>query len=107
MAMTVVGPCKVLGCYDDGDYRVTFPEGCEPQEVSSIKPRDLWLTADYPDWQYNAKGERLGKVEKHEVPRRTPHMPKDEAGLAHEQVGNPALLTSRLKRVASLTSKLQ
>ena len=48
-AMTVVGQCIVLGRYDDGDYRVTFPEGCEPQEVSSIKPKDLWSVSDFPD----------------------------------------------------------
>ena len=60
MAMTTIGPCKVLGRYQDGDYCVTFPEGCEPQEVHSIKPKDLWLLSDFPDWQYDTKGDRLG-----------------------------------------------
>ncbi len=57
----VVGRGFVLGRDDDGDYRVTFPEGCEPQEVSSIKPEDLWLTSDFPDWVYAPDGERMGK----------------------------------------------
>ena len=70
LAMTVVGPCKVLGRYADGDYEVTFPEGCEPQVVSSIKPRDLWLVTEFPSWQYSATGERLiDELEYQPVPR--------------------------------------
>ena len=70
IAMTVIGPCIVLDRYDDGDYRVTFPEGCEPQEVLSIKAKDLWLTSDYPDWQYGPDGTRLGAELEHKKTKR-------------------------------------
>ena len=78
--MTTVGPCLVQGRYDDGDYQVTFPEGCEPQEVSSIKPKDLWLLSDWPDWSYDRHGERIGDNHddfKHESKQRTPTMMAD------------------------------
>jgi hypothetical protein len=71
-AMTIIGPCLVLGRYKDGDYRVTFPEGCEPQEVHSIKPKDLWLLSDWPDWQYTPDGVRLGEKHVHETVHRIP-----------------------------------
>ena len=58
-AMTTAGPCTVLGRYSDGDYRVTFPEKCEPQEVRSVSAKDLWLPSDWPDWLYDSNGNRM------------------------------------------------
>ena len=74
-AMTTVGPCIILGRYKDGDYQVTFPEACEPQEVRSVRFRDLWLLADYPDWGYNTNGERTSTEYVCEPASRTPHLP--------------------------------
>jgi hypothetical protein len=61
-AMTVIGPCIVMGRYDDGDYSVTFPDSPTPNEVHSIGQTQLWLEADWPDWNYNFDGKRTSNV---------------------------------------------
>jgi hypothetical protein len=71
-AMSVAGPCIILGRYDDGDYQVKFPEGCEPQEVRSVKYRDIWLPSEWPDWQYNGAGERMGITLEQKTTKRMP-----------------------------------
>ena len=68
LAMSTVGPCLILGRYKDGDYKVTFPEHCEPQEVRSVKYTDIWLLSEWPDWVYHEDGTRAGKKPSH-IPR--------------------------------------
>ena len=75
LAMTTIGLCSVQGRYKDGDYQVTFPEGQEPQEVHSVKPKDLWVPSEWPDWSYDNEGNRIGDDHdyKHDP---IPHKPK-------------------------------
>ena len=59
--MTTAGHCRVLERYDDGDYKVTFPEGHEPQAVCSVHPTQIWDQTDWPDWDHTGDGKRVGK----------------------------------------------
>jgi hypothetical protein len=83
MAMTVIGPCVVLKRYKDGDYQVTFPEACEPQEIRSVKFSDLWHSSDWPDWDYDApsnSSDEQGKRKSQHYEHKTVHrIPKGKA----------------------------
>jgi len=73
--MTTGGPAIVLGRYKDGDYKVRYPEYCEPQAVFSVRPHELWLPSEYPTWNFDRDGKRIQAAK----PDKQPKRPRDFA----------------------------
>lgn len=63
VAMTTAGPVRILDRYADGYYKVVYPDYHSPDEVYSIKPQDVWLMEDYPDWEFDGNGRRIQPLE--------------------------------------------
>ena len=64
--MTLDGPTRILGVYAVGDYQCEDYGLTEPGDVDSLRPEDVWLEEDYPDWVYDHNGHmflRLGRNE--------------------------------------------
>jgi hypothetical protein len=72
--MSTAGSCTSNERYNDGDYSVTYADG-EPQTVSA---HQIWdrLSADWPDWDYDANVHRLSKGHAPEPIQRMPLLAK-------------------------------
>ena len=57
--MTTEGPAVVVTRYPDGDYAITWDGNSGPQEVYTVRPEDIWLSAEWPDHDYTRDGKRV------------------------------------------------
>jgi hypothetical protein len=62
VVMSLGGPTRILGIYDDGDYQCEDYGLSEPGEVYSLRQDDVWLEDDYPDWVYDHNGINVSKT---------------------------------------------
>jgi hypothetical protein len=72
IVMTMNGPTRILGVYPDGDYQCEDYGLTEPGEVYSLRPEDVWLEDDYPDWVYDHNGKNVSKTREERVSNRLP-----------------------------------
>ena len=70
--MTINGPTRILGVYADGDYQCEDYGLTEPGDVHSLRPEDVWLEEDYPDWVYDHNGQHVSKTREERVSNRRP-----------------------------------
>ena len=62
--MTTNGPCVILKRYDDtNQYCVRFDNDCEPQAAWTINSSQMWLSEDWPGWDFDQEGKRVGTLE--------------------------------------------
>ena len=61
--MTTNGPCVVIARYDQSDlYCVRFDNDHEPEAAWTIRRSQMWLSEDYPGWDYDVTGTHVGTL---------------------------------------------